>query len=138
MKKLFEITICCLILFCTFNVACAQQKGKTSITSVVKNNNEIAITISAAKPFYVGGNIHILHIGNKVFKRNEQGKINNKGIITFYIPLEDFKAITEGSVIWMSYGSIEIDEDQNIESLCQQLPRTTWYLGKFSKKLLHK
>lgn len=112
---------------------------KSQIHSVVKNEKTVEFTISSTKPFYVGGNIHVLHIGDKEFRLSKQtkGKLNT---ITFFIPESDFNALTEGANVYMVYGQPfkKQPTDQEIELYSTQFPNSFWSFGKFTKSLLKK
>ncbi len=135
MQKLNLLFIAC-ISFLVPDLASAQSDA--SVTKVVQNGQRIELTISASKPFYVGGNIHILHIGNKDFSLNKQKNMDGKGSITFYIPLEEFNNLTEGDYIWMSYGATfkkAPDPKTDPATFCRKNSKTCWALGKLSKQL---
>lgn len=128
---LFIVFIC----FIFSNTAFAQS---ASITKITKNGERMELTISDSKPFYVGGNTHILHIGKKDFSLNKQINKDGKGTIIFYIPVEEFNALSEGDYIWMSYGNkFKKMPDPTVDpaSFCKKNPKKCWALGKFSKQL---
>lgn len=141
MKKRIIFFITCLSIFCFSGNIAAQGAAKTEITSVRQNAETVEFTIESTKPFYVGGNVHILHIGNKDFTRSKQTKKDGKGTLTFLIPLAEWNALTDGADMWMTYGNLfKISPDQNtdIKSLCAKSPSKCWYLNKFSAGLLKK
>lgn len=134
MRKIFLLFIICFS-FIFSDTAFAQS---ASITKIIQNGERMELTISDSKPFYVGGNIHILHIGKKDFSLSKQNNKDGKGAITFYIPVQEFNALTEGDYIWMSYGNkFKKTPDPTIDpaSFCKKNPETCWALGKFSKAL---
>lgn len=138
MKKLSLLFIAC-ISFIFSNTAFAQSDA--AITKIIQNGERMELTISSSKPFYVGGNIHILHIGKKDFSLSKQSNKDGKGVITFYIPIEEFNALTEGEYVWMSYGNkFHKVPDPTIDptEFCNQNSKTCWALGKFSKQLTGK
>lgn len=109
-----------------------------SITKITQNGERMELTVSDSKPFYVGGNIHILHIGKKDFSLSKQNNKDGKGAITFYIPVTEFNTLTEGDYIWMSYGNKfkkAPDPTTDPTKFCKKNPKTCWALGKFSKTL---
>lgn len=135
MKKITFLFIACISFIFSDN---AFAQSNASITKVIQNGNKIELTVSSSKPFYVGGNIHILHIGKKDFSMSKQNNKDGKGVITFYIPVEEFNNLTEGDYIWMSYGNKfkKIpDPTTDPAKFCKQNPKKCWALGKFSKKL---
>ncbi len=114
-------------------------KHKSQIHSVVQKNQTVEFTISSTKSFYVGGNIHILHIGDKQFRLSKQtkGKVNT---ITFLIPEGDFNNLVEGNNIYMTYGQLfnSPPNEEEAKKLSATCPNTFWTLGKFTKSLLKK
>ncbi len=128
-------------MFCFSANSFAQDKAKTEITTVKQNVQTVEFTVESSKPFYYGGNVHILHIGNKDFSHSKQSKSGAKGILTFLIPVADWNALTEGNDVWVTYGNLlktAPDEQADIKTLCEQSPNKCWYLGKFSSGLLKK
>ncbi|MBA3971668.1 MAG: hypothetical protein H0X46_05895 [Bacteroidetes bacterium] len=113
------------------------SQDKASITKVLLNGQRIELTITSSKPFYVGGNVHILHIGKKDFSLSKQSNLDGKGIITFYIPTEEFNALPEGEDVWMTYGDKfkKRTEKRDPAVFCKKNPKVCWFLGKFSKQL---
>jgi hypothetical protein len=134
MKHLFTLFITCISIFCYSGITVAQENVKIEITKVQLNNKTVEFTVTSTKPFYVGGNIHILHIGKNDFKHSKQGKYT----LTFLIPLADFNSLTEGTDVWLSYGKISVNNEvdkSTIENMCKQNSNVCWSLGKFSKQL---
>ncbi len=116
-------------------------QSNTVISKITKKGQRVELTVTASKPFYVGGNMHILHIGNKDFTHYKQSKKNGKGVLIFLISVTEFNNLIEGDVIWMSYGNLlkaSPDENINIEEMCKTNPQKLWYLGRFSANLLKK
>jgi hypothetical protein len=127
------VTCMCFLFFATKSMA--QEKANTSITAVKKTDQTVEVTVTSSKPFYMGNNIHILHIGNKEFTHSKQTKDNEKGILTFFIPVADYNSIAVGTDVWMSYGNlfkVNPDQTQDIKTMCEKSPQKCWYLGKFS------
>ena len=108
-----------------------------SITSIKQNGERTELTVSSDKKFYVGGNTHVLHIGNKEFSLNKQINSDGKGTIIFYIPAAEFAALTEGEDVWMTYGTKfrKNSEKKDPAVFCKKNPKVCWYLGKFTKSL---
>lgn len=134
MRKISLLFIVCMN-FIFFDTAFSQS---AAITKIIQNGQRIELTVSASKPFYVGGNIHILHIGKKDFSLSKQNNSDGKGIIIFYIPVEEFNTLTEGDYIWMSYGNKfkKIpDPTSDPAKFCKKNSKKCWALGKFSKQL---
>jgi hypothetical protein len=119
--------------------AISQHPVNTQVTALLQKEQTFEITITSDKKYYVGGNIHVLTIGDKKFKYS---KLDSTGkSITFIIPNSDFQSLVTGTEMWMSYGdkskSTQIT-NANIKTLCEASPGTLWYLGKFDKSILKK
>ena len=138
MKNLAVLFFSIAILFFIPGSAMAQVKIKTEIASVKQQGNTVDFTITAAKPFIFGGNRYILYIGDKAFYLNKQSAREGKGTITFFIPASDFKTLTEGAGIYLTYGQFpRHGSEQGREELSKQSNRC-WPLGKFSRSMLDK
>ncbi|MGZ4034629.1 MAG: hypothetical protein ACXVDT_15615 [Bacteroidia bacterium] len=141
MKNRIVLFITCLSIF-YFSVNCiAQDNAKAKITSVTQNAQTVEFTVESTKPFYVGGNVHILHVGNKDFKLSRQTKKDGKGILTFLIPVSEWNSLTEGADVWITYGDLfknATDQQTDIKALCEKNPQKCWYLNKFTSGLLKK
>lgn len=134
MRKLSLLLIAC-ISFIFSDTASAQS---AAITKIIQNGERMELTVSDSKEFYVGGNIYILHVGKKDFSLSKQNNRDGKGAITFYIPVAEFNALTEGDYIWMSYGNkFKKTPDPSVDpaKFCKKNPKKCWALGKFSKSL---
>lgn len=130
-----SLLIIAFISFIFSDIAFAQS---ASITKIIQNGERIELTISNSQPFYVGGNIYILHIGKTDFSLSKQNNRDGKGAITFYIPVAEFNNLIEGDYIWMSYGNkFKKAPDPTIDpaKFCKKNSKTSWALGKFSKQL---
>jgi hypothetical protein len=141
MKNKIYLIITCLSFFCFSENTFAQEKAKTEITSVIQNAQTVEFAIESTTPFYYGGNVHILHIGNKDFKMYKQTKRDGKGQLTFLIQISEWNTLVNGDDVWVSYGNIfKTSPDQNIDikALCEKAPQKCWYLGKFSSARLKK
>ena len=109
-----------------------------AITKIIQNGERVELTVSDSKEFYVGGNVYILHVGKKDFSLSKQNNRDGKGAITFYIPVGEFNALTEGDYIWMSYGNkVKKAPDPTVDpaKFCKKNSKKCWALGKFSKSL---
>ncbi|HYG51018.1 MAG TPA: hypothetical protein VD905_08940 [Flavobacteriales bacterium] len=110
-------------------------RAQTTVSSVKHVGNTVELTVTSDKAFYVGNNIHVLHIGKTVFKHSRQSKKS----LVFLIPEKDFSLLAEGETMWMSYGdrfNAETLSDHYIQQLAKQNPNALWHLGLFSKDLL--
>ncbi len=137
-KIIFSLLFVCFLCFAAAN---AQEKVKTVISYLKLNNKTVELTVVSTKPFIVGGNMYILYLGNKQIRLSRQSKKDGKGIITFLIPLDDFKQAKDGVDIWMVYGDYILDEGNtaiDFAALYKENPLTCWPLGKLKKKSLKK
>ncbi len=136
MKKIFFVfyTVAAVCLF-SGNIV-AQEKQKATIHSLKQNGNTVALTVTSPNEFYMGGNKHILHIGNKDFDLYDQVNDDGSGSLKFFIPVSDFKALKDGERIYLSYGEMDVENVQEAEAICKQSYSACWSLGKLNKKQL--
>jgi hypothetical protein len=137
MKKLI-LFLCFAIMCIAAGSAIAQDKAKISITSVKQKDKNVNFTVTASKPFRMGGNVYVLLIGDKEFAHGKQSKPNGKGVMTIFIPADEFNDLSEGANIYLTYGHKYRGDEQAIADLSKQGRSQCWSLGKFSKKLLTK
>jgi hypothetical protein len=133
MKKIFLL----LILSILFN-SFAFAQSTAVVSKIIQKGQRFELTVTAEKPFYVGGNIHILHIGKQSFSLSKQVNMDGKGAIIFYISTEEFNSLNEGDYIWMSYGNKFKKTPATTEDpakFCRKNSKTCWALGKFNKQL---
>jgi hypothetical protein len=133
MKKIFVLFFSLVIVAFFSGNAVAQEKAKTEITTVKQKGTTVRVSLASSKPFIFGSNRYILYIGNKSFMLNEQSHKNGKGYMTFLIPADEFKTLGEGANMYLSYGPVNVEE-QDMEQLAKG--RRCWSIGKFSKSLL--
>jgi len=113
----------------------AQSKAKIEISTIKQKGETVKVTVSSSKPFIFGSNKYILHIGDKICSHYEQTKKEGKGYLAFLVPSSEYKALTNGANIYLTYG--HVDEDANLEALSKQNARC-WALGTFNKVPLTK
>ena len=133
MKKI-SLLLILNILFYYFSFA----QSTAVVSKIIQNGQRFELTITGEKPFYVGGNIHILHIGKQSFSLSKQLNMNGRGALVFYISTDEFNSLNEGDYIWMSYGKKfkkTPASTEDPEKFCRKNSKTCWALGKFSKKL---
>jgi hypothetical protein len=114
----------------------AQEKQKVKMSLMKQSGQMVTLTITSPNEFYIGGNTHVLYIGNKHFDLHDQNNINGKGILKFYIPTDEFKKLTDGSKVYLSYGMLDADNEKELQDMCKQKFCPCWELGKLSKKQL--
>ncbi|HLP12024.1 MAG TPA: hypothetical protein VK177_08845 [Flavobacteriales bacterium] len=124
------------ILFTFLFIFITGTKAQTTVTSVKLNGNIVELTVTSDKAFYVGNNIHILHIGKTSFSHNKQSKKS----LTFLIPESEFNVLADGETMWMSYGHKFNGQpsDEFVQQMAKENPNAVWFLSKFSKDLLKK
>jgi len=138
MKKLLLIFTVLVGVSATSPIALAQDKQKAKIGQIKQETDKVTMTVTSAKEFYVGGNVHILYLGDKSFSLYDQQNEDGRGMLKFYIPTEDFKAIKDGVRVYMSYGELVLEEGESVEDVCKENFCPCWSLGKLNKKQLKK
>ncbi len=78
MKKALSVfCLLCVICLASGGVS-AQEKQKAKISLQKKVGKTVNLTVTSPEEFYMGGNKHILYIGNKHFdlydQQNDEGK----------------------------------------------------------------
>ena len=127
-----------LICICALSFSLPLANQKVELGTVKLKDQTVELTLTSDQKFYVGGNIHILHIGKSKFKLSKLDSETGKKI-TFLIPQSEFNALVDGSEFWMSYGEkIKPRPVENIDTkkLCEASPNTCWYIGTFNKSIL--
>ncbi len=117
--------------------AIGQEKPRMEIGPVKENSKKIYFTLTSSKPFIVGDNVYVLHIGGKAFWLYDQSGESDKKTITFFIPENDFNGFGPGSSIYLTYGNRSMEEEEMKEMSTLEYGQC-WSLGQFSKTLLTK
>jgi len=138
MKKLLLILTVLVGVSATALTVLAQDKQKAKIGQIKQETDKVTMTVTSSKEFYVGGNVHILYLGDKSFSLYDQQNEDGRGMLKFYIPTEDFKAIKDGVRVYMSYGELVLEEGESVEDVCKENFCPCWSLGKLNKKQLKK
>lgn len=127
------------LIFAFTKQANAQIVSSVSIGSIVRTETDIEFTLNAPKPFYVGSNVFVLHIGSASFDRYRQTDIDGKGTLVFIIPANEFHGLKEGANIYLTYGAFWSEETSDEEALdaCKESPDRARFLGKLSAEMLH-
>jgi len=134
MKKLFIA----LLLSLAFNTASfAQAVPKATAGEMTLKNQTVEFTVLSEEAFYVGGNVFVLHIGDKMFDYYRQEDIDGKGKLVFLIPENDFKNLAKNELVFLRYGAASLEEE-SLESLCKSLPNLCKKLGNFHPENLAK
>lgn len=141
MKSLFLIILFCLSsIFCINIKSTAQTLPKSTIGSVYKSSEAVEFSVAATEPFYVGGNVFILHIGDSSFDLYRQTDIDGKGNLDFIIPINQFYLLKESTPIFLTYGKVFNDgaSAEEKQTVAQTVPELCQYLGQFSFEILNK
>jgi hypothetical protein len=133
-----------IALFCAITVLCtspsvskATEKQKVKIATLKKDKDgTVLMTVASPNEFYVGGNKHVLYISGRHFDLYDQENEDGHGSLKFHIPQADFNTLTDGSKVYLSYGLIEVENEQELEEMCSQSLSPCWQVGKLNKKQL--
>ncbi len=114
------------------------SKPTIKIESAYKKGSIVYFTVQSNKDFYVGGNVYVLHIGDKQFAHSEQtSKADGSGELSFMIPEADFSTLMDGANVYVTYGQLlDEDDDRALAELSKQPTTQCWSIGQFNKKLL--
>ena len=120
--------------------AIAQAMPNAQVASAIKKAQTIELTIDAPEPFYVGGNVFLLQIGQTIFHKYNQTDVDGKGKLTYLIPMVDFAKLSDGEAMFITYGELFAPNasTQEMQTICIDNPNTAKYLGVFNSKLLKK
>jgi len=122
-----------LFLFSCPNLFAQATQG-TFVLEAIQKGEQVELTISSDKPFYVGGNVHVLHIGKSTYAHTRQSKGGAKYFMTFLIPHIDYLLFSESDAVWMTYGNPATGEKMDIKALAKEFPGIFWDLGNFSNE----
>jgi hypothetical protein len=122
-------------------VSPAQENGIT-FTSIKQNDKIVEFTITSQTHFHVGGNLVVLHIGDKVFTKSQQKDEGDISRLTFYIPSEEFQELADGQDMLLAYAyqneqAGTLNETERA-STSQPYAGKQWELGKLNKQLQKK
>lgn len=136
MKKMHCLILALVMVCANFYDTTAQQKQTARISAIKQKEDMVLITVSSSKEFYMGNNKHILYIGNRYYDLYDQENADGKGNLKFFIPVKEYKAMTTGTPVYLSYGELTVEEGQSIEDMCKQNFCPCWSVGKLNKKML--
>jgi hypothetical protein len=136
MKKIIFLICVSITIWFSQTTATAQEKQTAKVSRLQQDGDMVYLTITSPNEFYVGGNVHMLFIGSKHFIRNEQNNIEGKGILKYFIPANEYKALEDGSAIFLTYGDMGTEDAQELEALSKEDYTPCWSLGKLNKKML--
>jgi len=130
--------LCALLVLCTSpSESKATEKQKVKIATLKKGTDGIVLmTVSSPNEFYVGGNKHVLYISGRHFDLYDQENEDGHGTLRFHIPQAEFSTLADGAKVYLSYGLIEVENEQELEDMCQQSLSPCWQVGKLNKKQL--
>ncbi len=138
MKRILQLLMLSVVMGVTVQDAMSQDKQKAKIGQIKQENDKVTVTVTSSKEFYVGGNVHVLYLGDKSYSLYDQQNEDGKGILKFYVPSEEFRAIKDGARVYMSYGELVLEEGEKVEDVCKENFCPCWSLGKLNKKQLKK
>ena len=138
MKRILQLLMMLGVLGAATQPTAAQDKQKARIGQIKQEKDKVTLTVTSSKEFYVGGNVHILYMGDKSYSLYDQQNEDGKGMLKFYVPSEEFRAIKDGSRVYMSYGELVLEEGEKVEDVCKENFCPCWSLGKLNKKQLKK
>jgi hypothetical protein len=138
MKRILQLLMMLGVLGAATQPTAAQDKQKARIGQIKQEKDKVTVTVTSSKEFYVGGNVHILYMGDKSYSLYDQQNEDGKGLLKFYVPAEEFRAIKDGSRVYMSYGELVLEEGEKVEDVCKENFCPCWSLGKLNKKQLKK
>jgi hypothetical protein len=138
MKRILQLLMMLGVLGAATQPTAAQDKQKARIGQIKQEKDKVTVTVTSSKEFYVGGNVHILYLGDKSYSLYDQQNEDGKGMLKFYVPAEEFRAIKDGSRVYMSYGELVLEEGEKVEDVCKENFCPCWSLGKLNKKQLKK
>jgi hypothetical protein len=138
MKRILQLLMMLGVLGAATQPTAAQDKQKARIGQIKQEKDKVTVTVTSSKEFYVGGNVHILYMGDKSYSLYDQQNEDGKGMLKFYVPSEEFRAIKDGSRVYMSYGELVLEEGEKVEDVCKENFCPCWSLGKLNKKQLKK
>ena len=138
-NKVMPLFILFFLLLSSVKVS-AQALPAATIKKVKQVNNTVEFTVASSSAFYVGNNIFILRIGKRSFDLSRQENIDDKGLLTFLIPADQYFSLFEGEKIFLTYGQLLPDEsvDSELMEVCSRQPDACQHLGYFHEKLLSK
>lgn len=138
MKKILHLLLLLVVMGTSIQPTAAQDKQKAKIGQIKLENDKVTVTVTSSKEFYVGGNVHILYLGDKSYSLYDQQNEDGKGMLKFYVPVDEFKSIKDGARVYMSYGELVLEEGETVEDVCKENFCPCWSLGKLNKKQLKK
>jgi hypothetical protein len=137
MQKLIVLFFCLLAIMFFPDRSVAQEKAKVEIVSARQKGNTVLFTVASSGNFIVGGNVYVLHIGDKTFSHYKQSVAHGKGSLAFLIPAADFNNLKEGANIYLTYGN-KNETEKGMEEMSKPGQGPCWALGKFNPQILTK
>jgi hypothetical protein len=136
-----KITLTALFLTFIRLLLPAQESG-IELTSIQQKDKTIELTITSQTHFRVGGNLVVLHIGDRVFSKSQQTDNGAISKLTFYIPSEEFQKLADGldMLLAFDYQSVQANQLNETDRAAPSQPSAgrQWALGKLNKQLQKK
>ncbi len=101
MKKIGFLFYTLLLVCFSHFTGTAQEKQTAKISLIKQTRNTVTVTITSPSEFYIGGNTHILYVGNKHFDLNQEMNKEGKGMLQFYMPANEFHALKNGRKMYL-------------------------------------
>jgi hypothetical protein len=136
MKKSIALSVLTIILLPL--ILFGQEKSKVKIVSVKEKGEDYLLAITSSKPFYVGGNVYVLHIGNENYDLYDQVSEEGGDTLVFHVPVEALKNTRDNERMYLTYGELGSDDEDEMEKMNGEADTPCWKLGRYSKKLLPK
>jgi len=133
MQKSIVLFFSLLAVFFIPGRSVAQEKAKVEITTAQQKGNTVEFTLTSAKKFIVGGNVYVLHVGDKTFSHYKQSMHS----LSFLIPSGDFNNLSDGANVYLTYGN-ENEPERSLEAMSKPGQGPCWSLGKFNAQILTK
>ena len=127
-----------LMLVLLGGAVAAREKALVKIGSMQQKGKDVAFAVVGSQYFRIGGNIYVLHIGEREFAHGRVSKSNGKGTVTYYIPLAEFNKLQDGTNVYLTYGRSGHETEQKLEGMSKEPNFPCWLLGKLSKEQLVK
>jgi hypothetical protein len=136
-----KITLTALFLTFIRLLLPAQESG-IELTSIQQKDKTVELTITSQTHFRVGGNLVVLHIGDRVFSKSQQTDNGAISKLTFYIPSEEFQKLADGldMLLAFDYQSEQANQPNETDRVAPSQPSSgrQWALGKLNKQLQEK
>ncbi len=112
-----------------------QTSATVTLNSITQTEDVVELNMSSDKPFFIGDNRFVLHIGALHFLRCKHPE-GDESKLTFMISEEEFAALRDGGDITLVYGFYYTNTQMDGEGNQAEFTGTNWKVGKLNKALL--